>query len=224
MENNKEFILSDGRHVQVLYRPARVRSVMADVSPEALANRRCFLCYDETDAHLSQYTWRDYIVRPNPYPIFPKHLVIIYKDHVPQQIEGHFFEDMVAFAKENPDYTIFYNGPHCGASAPDHMHFQAVPRHCLPVEDWNIDCLPENCDITGDVNIIAWYDTKPHVVVFHRSKTRPACFFAENPEERILVSPACVEMSGVMICSDIDSFNKLTPEKFESIIEEVTLK
>ena len=74
-----------------------------------------------------------YNVQVNPYPIFRDHLVIVRDRHLPQAI-WHHLPDMLDFAVKYPDWTVFYNGPESGASAPDHLHFQAVPRHQLPLE------------------------------------------------------------------------------------------
>jgi hypothetical protein len=168
---------------------------------------------------------------------------------------------MLHLAKELPEMTIFYNGPMCGASAPDHMHFQAVPRHSLPIEDHfdtnyanailvqeadlqdqlaavkrilAMGTIPEEASQTGSLtvgashaeeyeprwNIVSWYDEKWHTVVFFRKESRPMCFFAPE-EERILFSPATVEMAGIGIVANRESFDRLTPEKLRDIIREV---
>lgn len=76
---------------------------------------------------------RLYNVQVNPYPIFPRHLVIVREEHLPQAI-WHHFPDMLDFTTRYPDFIVFYNGPGSGASAPDHLHFQAVPKGHLPLE------------------------------------------------------------------------------------------
>ena len=77
---------------------------------------------------------RRYNVQVNPFPIFRDHLVIVRDEHLPQAI-WHHLPDMLDFAAKYPDYTVFYNGPASGASAPDHLHFQAAPRHKMPLEE-----------------------------------------------------------------------------------------
>ena len=74
----------------------------------------------------------NYEILVNPYPIFPEHFTIPRKDHIDQQIKP-FFSDMLQLAKALDNYLIFYNGPKCGASAPDHMHFQAGTKDFLPL-------------------------------------------------------------------------------------------
>jgi len=69
----------------------------------------------------------------NPYPIFPQHLVIARDKHTPQTI-WHCYADMLDLARKYQGFTFFYNGPRCGASAPDHMHFQACPHGLMPLE------------------------------------------------------------------------------------------
>ena len=77
-----------------------------------------------------------YTILINPFPIFPKHFTIPDVEHVPQLILGRF-GDMLDLAEKMDDYLIFYNGPKCGASAPDHVHFQAGNKGFLPIEkEW----------------------------------------------------------------------------------------
>ena len=129
----------DGFPAKLFFNPARVRSVMADVSPEALQKRACFLCPDGVEEHQLTHNWdsptgHTYYIRVNPFPIFSPHFTVSSSVHERQELLPHL-ESMLHLAKELPEMTIFYNGPMCGASAPDHMHFQAVPRHSLPIED-----------------------------------------------------------------------------------------
>jgi hypothetical protein len=255
----------DGFPAQLFFNPARVRSVMADVSPEALQKRACFLCPEGIEEHQLTHNWdsptgHTYYIRVNPFPIFSPHFTVSSSVHERQELLPHL-ESMLHLAKELPEMTIFYNGPMCGASAPDHMHFQAVPRHSLPIEDHfdtnyanailvqeadlqdhlaavkrilAMGTIPEEASQTGSLtvgashaeeyeprwNIVTWYDEKWHTVVFFRKESRPMCFFAPE-EERILFSPATVEMAGIGIVANRESFDRLTPEKLRDIIREV---
>jgi len=124
---------------RVQFNPQRVLSSLADTSPEAIAARKCFLCVENRPPEQFHIKFdgrknRRYNIQINPYPIFASHLVIVRDEHIPQAI-WHHFPDMLDFTLKYPEYTVFYNGPMCGASAPDHLHFQAVPRHCLPLEE-----------------------------------------------------------------------------------------
>lgn len=127
-----------GLHCRVQYNPCRIASSTADTSPEVIAARPCFLCSATRPAEQSHLKFsgrkhRQYNIQINPYPIFPNHLVIVRSEHIPQAI-WHHFPDMMSFTLRYPAYTVFYNGPKSGASAPDHLHFQACPRNLMPLE------------------------------------------------------------------------------------------
>ena len=255
----------DGFPAKLFFNPARVRSVMADVSPEALQQRACFLCPDGVEENQLTHNWESptghtYCIRVNPFPIFSPHFTISSSVHERQELLPHL-EAMLHLAKELPEMTIFYNGPMCGASAPDHMHFQAVPRHSLPIEDHfstnyahailvqetdlqshlaavkrvlAMGTIPEEASQTGSLtigashaeeyeprwNIVTWYEDMWHTVIFFRRESRPMCFFAPE-EERILFSPATVEMAGIGIVANRESFDRLTPARLRDIIREV---
>ena len=121
--------------LMVQFNKARIRSSAAKVDAASIARRPCFLCKENRPVtqEATDYQGR-YELLQNPFPIFPQHLTIPTYDHTPQRIVGRF-ADMLALAKDLPAYTIFYNGAHCGASAPDHMHFQAGSRHFMPIEN-----------------------------------------------------------------------------------------
>lgn len=128
----------DGLLCTVQCNPRRILSSTADTTPQAIAARKCFLCSDNRPAEQFHLKFegrkgRMYNIQVNPYPIFPGHLVIVREEHIPQAI-WHHFPDMLDFAMKYRDYTVFYNGPGSGASAPDHLHFQAVPRLSMPLE------------------------------------------------------------------------------------------
>ena len=255
----------DGFPAKLFFNPARVRSVMADVSPEALQQRACFLCPDGVEENQLTHNWESptghtYYIRVNPFPIFSPHFTVSSSVHERQELLPHL-EAMLHLAKELPEMTIFYNGPMCGASAPDHMHFQAVPRHSLPIEDHfstnyanailvqetdlqthlaavkkvlAMGTIPEEASQTGSLtigashaeeyeprwNIVTWYEDMWHTVIFFRRESRPMCFFAPE-EERILFSPATVEMAGIGIVANRESFDRLTPARLRDIIREV---
>ncbi len=127
-----------GLNCHVQYNPCRIASSTANTSPEAIAARPCFLCSATRPAEQFHLKFngrkhREYNIQINPYPIFPNHLVIVRSEHIPQAI-WHHFPDMMSFTLRYPGYTVFYNGPRSGASAPDHLHFQACPRNLMPLE------------------------------------------------------------------------------------------
>lgn len=114
----------DGMAVRVQFNPARIVSSSAKVDTKSLKERKCFLCDANRPAVQRGIDWDKYVVLINPFPIFPRHLTIPDRGHVDQLIKGRV-ADMMRLTAELEGYTVFYNGPKCGASAPDHMHFQA---------------------------------------------------------------------------------------------------
>lgn len=118
--------------VKVQFNPARIVSSGAKVDAKTIAERKCFLCTENRPAEQTAVDAGDYLVLVNPFPIFPEHFTIPRKEHVDQQIKP-YFADMLELAEALDDYLIFYNGPRCGASAPDHMHFQAGTKDFLPL-------------------------------------------------------------------------------------------
>lgn len=125
-------IAMPGMDIKVQFNPARIVSSGAKVDARSLAERPCFLCEKNRPAEQRGIEWRGYTVLVNPFPIFPRHLTIPAVGHTPQRIQGRV-ADMLALAAELPGYTVFYNGPRCGASAPDHMHFQTGNSDFLPI-------------------------------------------------------------------------------------------
>ena len=126
--------------VKVQFNPARIVSSGAKTDTKSIAERKCFLCSDNRPAVQEGITQGDYTVLINPFPIFNKHFTIPFNRHIPQHItwqidrgEMPYFYDFAKFAESMPDYVVFYNGPRCGASAPDHFHFQAGNADFLPL-------------------------------------------------------------------------------------------
>ena len=125
-------------HCTAQHNPCRIASTTAKVDEASIAARPCFLCpanrpKEQFHVKFEGRKGRRYNIQVNPYPIFPSHLVIARDVHVPQSI-WHNFVDMMDFARKYPDFLVFYNGPFSGASAPDHMHFKAVPSGLLPLQ------------------------------------------------------------------------------------------
>lgn len=108
--------------IQLSYRKG---SLSANLTEIANGERPCFLCRKARPKEQEAVEWNDYEVLANPYPASDLHLTIVCKEHTPQHL-GERLRDMAELARILPEYAIFYNGPKCGASAPDHMHFQAV--------------------------------------------------------------------------------------------------
>ncbi|MCH5218967.1 MAG: DUF4922 domain-containing protein [Muribaculaceae bacterium] len=127
----------DGMKIKVQFNPARIVSSSAKVDAKSLKERKCFLCAANRPAVQTGIEWgKDgkYIILINPFPIFPRHLTIPDQSHVDQLVVDRI-EDMMDLASELDEYTVFYNGPKCGASAPDHMHFQAGNSDFLTIAE-----------------------------------------------------------------------------------------
>jgi len=118
--------------IKVQFNPARIISSGAKVDAKTIAARKCFLCEENRPKEQQCINMGDYTLLVNPYPIFPQHFTIPRKEHSDQQIKPYFV-DMLELAEAMDDFIIFYNGPKCGASAPDHMHFQAGTKDFLPL-------------------------------------------------------------------------------------------
>ena len=127
MSNIEERSLNWGSDVDVVlqYNPSRFISTSAKVDVKSIQERKCFLCSENRpDVQQGISLLDKYMILCNPFPILQNHLTIPLHTHVPQLI-GKKMIDMLSLAELLPDYIVFYNGPKCGASAPDHFHFQA---------------------------------------------------------------------------------------------------
>jgi hypothetical protein len=122
----------DGYQVKVQFNPARIVSSGAKVDAKTISERKCFLCLENLPPEQKGISMGDYTVLVNPFPIFPEHFTIPHKEHISQEILP-YFADMLVIAKIMSEYVVFYNGPRCGASAPDHLHFQAGTKSFLPL-------------------------------------------------------------------------------------------
>jgi len=126
-----------GFRLAAQHNPARAVSTLAKTDKESILQRPCFLCAENRPLQQDTYKANGlYEVLLNPFPILPLHLTIVHRFHQPQHILGRF-ADLLHFAEQLPHTMVFYNGPRCGASAPDHFHLQAVCRGLVPLErDW----------------------------------------------------------------------------------------
>ncbi|MBQ8423887.1 MAG: DUF4922 domain-containing protein [Coprobacter sp.] len=143
-----------GIPVRLQCNPSRIRSTASCVDVTAIAERPCFLCdKNRPPEQLSIPIGERYKLLVNPYPIFPIHFTIMSVSHVPQTLsvsdERSYtrFLDMLSIARALPGYVVFYNGARSGASAPDHMHFQAGKCGIMPMET-NWDALMATCGNT----------------------------------------------------------------------------
>ncbi len=123
------------------HNPARIVSTGASIARAAIAARPCFLCEANRPAEQIKRNIDDgFELLVNPFPILPMHFTIPARSHRPQLIGGSYGE-IYRILDEYPELTVFYNGPKCGASAPDHAHFQAGTTGVLPLQrDWQRLC------------------------------------------------------------------------------------
>ena len=123
--------------LQVQFNPARMVSTGARIDARSIAHRPCFLCADNRpQEQMAKRLDNDFTLLVNPFPILPVHFTIPLNRHNPQRIRTCYGE-IFRMVERYPELTVFYNGPHCGASAPDHAHLQAVCSGRLPLQnDW----------------------------------------------------------------------------------------
>ena len=126
----------DGYKIKTQFNSGRMTSTSAKVDPKSISERKCFLCVENLPAEQKGILYNDkYIILCNPFPIFPEHFTLTYKEHTPQRITDTF-SDMLDLSKDlSKHYSVIYNGPRCGASAPDHLHFQAGNKFFMPIDD-----------------------------------------------------------------------------------------
>jgi len=260
----------NGFDLGIQFNPERIRSSSAKVDAKSIEARPCFLCKENLPPEqrginvLGKYT-----ILVNPFPIFPEHLTIPHQHHIDQRIKGKF-KDMLDLAAELDDFVVFYNGPNCGASAPDHFHFQAGIKGFMPIEKdflhgtnteiikesngvktlrWNhyirntISFHGQDQDTIRSLfesfyeqfsdfqqneeepmlNILAYYEPTGWTVhIFPRKLHRPVQYF-EKEEKQIILSPASVDMGGVLITPREEDYEKLTKSDVEDILQQVCL-
>lgn len=123
-----------GCTVHTQFNPARALSSGAKVDARSLRERKCFLCPENLPVEQERLPFGlRYLVLCNPYPIFTEHFTIPSREHAPQRILSRI-DDFLELTRRLDRFTLFYNGPRCGASAPDHAHFQAVTRGVMPLD------------------------------------------------------------------------------------------
>lgn len=250
---------SDG-YISLQHNPARAVSTGADTTAAAIASRPCFLCRTNRPAQQQALAFAGkYEILVNPFPIFPDHLTIAAIGHAPQQIWNRI-SDMLSLACRMNGFTVFYNGPACGASAPDHAHFQAVPSEFMPIWDKLPDRQSEPVEIhdvlppcifivtssaddaenhirhalsslpadedTGEpkVNILTRFtDNRHHTIIIPRRRHRPTCFGRDNDPRTRMISPASIDMAGMIVVPRRSDFEAITPQEAEDIITETAM-
>ena len=117
------------------FNPARIVSTGASIEKRVIAERPCFLCEaNRPEQQITKVLGNGFELLVNPFPILPVHFTVPSLKHEPQQIKRKYGE-MHSLLEKYQDLMVFYNGPKCGASAPDHMHFQAGTSGLLPLQE-----------------------------------------------------------------------------------------
>lgn len=263
-----------GFKVLVQFNPGRLKSTSAEVDKESINERECFLCaVNLPEEQKGIGILRKYLILCNPYPIFPEHFTIASLEHQPQEILSSF-EDLIDITRKlSSKYSVIYNGPKCGASAPDHLHFQAGTKNFMPVEDeFNYlkneygEILTETSNLIISavddglrkfisfeardskllneifykfynvytslnsnkeepmMNIISNYEEEFgwRVIIFLRNKHRSSHYYLES-KEKIMVSPASIDLGGLCIIPVEKDFKKVSREIIAEIFYEVSL-
>ena len=239
-------LISDktGMSLRVQYNPARMVSTGAKIDKASIATRPCFLCAKNRPAEQRGLDLNeDFEWLVNPFPILPNHFTIAAKEHRPQRIlDG--YDAMIQAVQALPEgYIVFYNGPKCGASAPDHLHLQAGKWDMpLPMGDaYRVYHLPhaessdafrmlyDSLPVMDDedeprMNVVA-YRTGEHVslIVIPRRAHRPHCYSVEG-DGKYLISPGTLDMCGLIITPRLEDYERLTPAKALDILCEVGVR
>ncbi len=127
-------LVADGFTLEAQWNPARIHSTGAKIDARSIAERPCFLCTKNRPVQqMKRIVDGQYELLVNPFPIMPVHYTLPTLKHQPQRVKT-LYGEMYRLLSANPELTILYNGPQCGASAPDHAHLQAVTTGLLPLQ------------------------------------------------------------------------------------------
>jgi len=128
-------VLHGGLCCRLQFNPGRVASASAKVDAKSIAERPCFLCEKNRPSEQRGIDAGDgYVFLCNPMPIFDPHFTVPTLEHQPQRIASCLAKMLELAERLSGKFTVFYNGPKCGASAPDHLHLQASPQGATPLE------------------------------------------------------------------------------------------
>lgn len=249
----------DGVEFAVLYNPAREVSSAAKTDPKSIASRPCFLCSANRPDRQDAYPiLPGYSLLVNPFPIFDKHFTIASDTHQPQSIltsestGSSRLATMFWLARQMKGYTVFYNGPKCGASAPDHLHYQAVPSEKLPLVGKDnpfpyrsLSVMTANieefvAEMTAHIQQLMKLpenkgDDEPMVNLFVQSKEGDEVFGliiprrAHRPacygseENQMLISPGAIDVGGAIVCCRRCDYDAMDSAALRRILEETTV-
>jgi len=188
--------------VKTQWNPERLYSVSAKVDDESIRNRKCFLCDENRPAEQhSLDCGNGYKLLCNPFPILPEHFTLVSNRHEPQRI-GNSFATMLELTELlGSRYTVFYNGPQCGASAPDHLHFQAGNIGATPV-DQEYDRIKKSFARRDEVEIFVGEDyLRPFLSIESRNREAVERAFAQIHDEFGQFAPNPIEPKMNVFCS-----------------------
>jgi SpoIID/LytB domain protein len=228
--------------LRVQYNPARIVSTGANIDKASIAARPCFLCAKNRPAEQRAMPLNaDFEWLVNPFPILPHHYTIAAKVHRPQRILDAYDAMIQATLALPEEYIVFYNGPKCGASAPDHLHLQAGIFDCqlltanYPYKTLLADSkesfrkIYDSLPVTDGeeeprMNVIAFRKGN-HVslIVIPRRAHRPHCYTAEG-DKHYLISPGALDMGGLIVTPRREDYNRLTADKALDILCEVGVR
>lgn len=177
-ENCRTRTLSTGTNIlKMQFNPARSVSAKAKTDRTAIEKRPCFLCgTNRPKEQWAENILPDFQLLVNPFPILPVHFTIVSKTHKPQQIKP-YFADFMALINKMPEYILFYNGPACGASAPDHLHFQAGSKGIVPIEEnWayyakQLECIYALSDASHGLYVLRNFPAPVFVIRYNTTGT-----------------------------------------------------
>ncbi len=172
----------DGLRCKLQFNPGRVVSATAKVDAKSIAARPCFLCEKNRPAEQRGVDAGDgYVFLCNPMPIFNPHFTVPTLDHRPQLIADCLPKMLELAERLSGEYTVFYNGPKCGASAPDHLHLQASPLGAPPFEEQLI------ADTPGFVD---WSDKRDSMTVGITAEPEPPAIVIVGEERSTVLARA----------------------------------
>jgi len=256
--------------VSLQFNPKRMMSTGAKVDAGSIRGRRCFLCVENLPPEQQGVLYaQTFLVLCNPMPIFPAHFTIAHIQHQPQILAAHLAALLQLARDLSPAFTVFYNGAQCGASAPDHFHFQAAPAGKIPIEHEAIkNSRRERVQEIDGVMIILLKElgravlvlegtnaeklirvlqqllvkmqtilqisdepkinllcqcqaSQWRIILFPRRKHRPDVFFKAG-EAKVLISPASVDMGGLIVTPVEKDFRTVDAKLLEAIYREVS--
>ncbi len=275
----KDVYPSPYERIRLVCLPARIASSSAKITAKGQVDRPCFLCSHRLPAEQRAYDYGSCNILVNPFPVFSEHYTVPAKQHQDQSLMNEWPVFYRLLCQLDEKYLVFYNGGRCGASAPDHLHFQLGLKNVMPLQAdgmdsahlqallregqvrlyrlegytrkaWVLEGPADASQEAGQemrtimqgllsafgrqlqepqaaeqlVNVVGWREAgQLRIVVFPRAAHRPHHFYSQDEAERLVTSPASVEMMGYYIFPRQEDFHKVTAETLRQIYQEVSL-